>query len=285
MSAVNYDSDTSIGGPSGRFPSTRPSIIASSTDADPAVRRGAFDAIVAAYWKPVYKYIRLQWHKGNEDAKDLTQAFLTDLMTDRTLARFDSSRASFRTFVRVCVDGFVANDNQGAARLKRGGGHDLLPLDVDGVERELPAAAGMPMEEFFHREWQREMFSLGVEDLRSLARDTGKDVPLQVFEAHDLVDEPPSYSALAARFKLSEATVTNHLAWARRELRRLVLARVEAVTADRREFAQEVRALFGRPSSLGVGPQRAGKEMSWSPGERAPSDLGVGPQGASKKNK
>jgi len=217
--------------------------MASVTDADSGVRHRAFDAIVSAYWKPVYKYIRLQWHKGNEDAKDLTQAFLTDLLTGETLARFDSRRASFRTFVRLCVDGFVANHNQASARLKRGGAHVLVPLDADDVE--VPAAPGMPMEEFFHREWQREMFTLGVEDLRRLARDAGKDVPLQIFEAHDLVDDPPPYSVLARQFGLTESTVTNHLAWARRELRRLVLARIEAVTADRREFAEEVRSLFG----------------------------------------
>jgi RNA polymerase sigma factor (sigma-70 family) len=245
MSAVAYGPDTLIGGPAGRFPSTRPSVIASATDPDPRVRRDAFQAIITAYWKPVYKYVRLQWHKGSEDAKDLTQAFFADLLTDSTLVRFDSTRASFRTYVRMCVDGFVSNDNQTAARLKRGGGHDLVPIDVDAIERELPADRGVSMDEFFHREWQREMFTLGVQDLGRLARDTGKDVAFRVFEAHDLVDDPPSYAELAHRFGLSESTVTNHLAWARRELRRFVIARVEQLAADGREFAQDVQSLFG----------------------------------------
>jgi DNA-directed RNA polymerase specialized sigma24 family protein len=166
-------------------------------------------------------------------------------LTDSTLARFDSTRASFRTYVRMCVDGFVANDNQAVTRLKRGGGHDLVPLEVDAIERELPADPGPSMDELFHREWQRQMFTLGVDDLRRLARDTGKDIPFRVFEAHDLADDPPSYAELARRFDLSDSTITNHLAWARRELRRVVIARVEQVAGDGREFAQDVRSLFG----------------------------------------
>jgi RNA polymerase sigma factor (sigma-70 family) len=245
MSVVAYDSDTSIGGAAWRFPSTLPSMIATATSADPGVRREAFEAIIAVYWKPVYKHIRLKWHKGNEDAKDLTQAFLAELLTDSMLARFDSTRASFRTYVRMCVDRLVANDRQATNRLKRGGGRDIVPIDVDGIEGELPADPGASMDELFEREWQRQMFVLGIDDLRRLARASGKAVPLQVFEAHDLVDEPPSYAELARRFELSEATVTNHLAWARRELRRLVLSRVQAVTATPGEFGREVRSLFG----------------------------------------
>ncbi|HTD50653.1 MAG TPA: hypothetical protein VK771_08640 [Acidimicrobiia bacterium] len=222
-------------------------MLASAVNDDPGVRREALQAIVEAYWKPVYKYIRLQWGKTNEDAKDLTQTFLTDLLTDSTLARFNATRASFRTYLRMCVDGFVANQNQSAARLKRGGGQLPVTIDLEALERELPVDRGTSMEEVFHREWQRQMFALAVEDLRRTARNEGKHTPLAVFEAHDLVDDPPSYSTLARRFAVPESTITNHLAWARREVRRLVLARVERMTATAAEFAQEVRSIFGRP--------------------------------------
>jgi RNA polymerase sigma factor (sigma-70 family) len=245
---VGYDPDTSLGGPHERFPSTRHSVLDSAADREPGVRREAFEAIVAAYWKPVYKYIRLQWRKSNEEAKDLTQQFFAEMVEGEMLARFDAARASFRTYVRVCVDGMVANQAQAAARLKRGGGFELVSLDFDAVERELPAdPAGVPMEEFFHREWQREIFTLGVEDLRRLAREKGKDVPLRVFEEHDLADDPPAYAELARRHAIPETAVTNHLAWARRELRRLVLERVAAVTGGNRDFREEARSLFGPP--------------------------------------
>jgi len=245
--AVPVERDTSIGGPNAAFPSTRPSIVAAAIGDDEARRRTARETFVAAYWKPIYRYIRIKWRRGNEDAKDLTQAFLTEFLSAAGLGRFDAARGSLRTFVRVSVDGFVSHDARAASRLKRGGGFLVSPIeDDDGDVVDIAADPDVSMEEYFHREWQRQIFALGVDDLRAFARASGKDMPLAVFEAHDLVDEPPSYGALASTFHLTPATVTNHLAWARRELRRFVLARVDAATASAAEAASEARALFER---------------------------------------
>src|SRR5262245_13142449 len=113
--------DTKIGGPSRKFPTTRRSAIAATCSAQPEERRQALDAIVAAYWKPVYKYVRLKWHQSNEDAKDLTQAFFARAMEKEIFKDYRHEKASFRTFIRLCVDRFVMNESKYAQRLKRGG--------------------------------------------------------------------------------------------------------------------------------------------------------------------
>lgn len=66
------DRDTSIGGPHDRFPSTHLSLLEAAAA---GLTAEALDRVIALYWKPVYRYIRLRFHKGNEDAKDLTQGF------------------------------------------------------------------------------------------------------------------------------------------------------------------------------------------------------------------
>ena len=243
-----YDPDTSLGGPYAGFPSTRPSLLAAATGAELGVRQGALGAITAAYWKPVYKYIRLKWRKSNDEAKDLTQEFFAEMLEGALLADYDPSRASFATYLRMRLDGFISNHNRDAGRLKRGGGIELSSLDFDSAERELPAEAsgGLSMEDYFHREWQREMFALAVEDLREFARQKGKDVPLRVFEDHDLQEEPPAYAELARRYGIQETSVTNYLAWARRELRRLLLDRLAQVTGGDRDFRREANGLLGR---------------------------------------
>jgi DNA-directed RNA polymerase specialized sigma24 family protein len=243
---VVRDPDTSIGGDARRFPTTRDSLVAEASHPHEATRRAAFGDLSAVYWKPVYRYIRLKWHKDNEDAKDLTQAFLVDLFVDSTLADFDPGRASFQTYMRLCIDGFVGHAQESAGRLKRGGGYTRVLLDLETVGGDLPDDRPAPFEEFFHREWQRQMFALGVDDLGALARASGKHLPFRVFEAHDLVDEPPSYAELADRFGVAVSTITNYLAWARRELRRLVLVRAKATTVTPAQYSREVRALFGR---------------------------------------
>ena len=114
--------DTKIGGPSGKFPATRWSAVLASRSDDPAERSRALEAIAGAYWKPIYKYLRIRWGKSSEDAKDLTQEFFAKLFEKEYLNDFDPAKARLRTFLRVCVDRFVANDFKAATRLKRGGG-------------------------------------------------------------------------------------------------------------------------------------------------------------------
>ena len=52
----------------GSFPQTRHSMVAAIRSDRPEVRRAAFDALVKAYWKPVFKYVRLKWRTTPDDA-------------------------------------------------------------------------------------------------------------------------------------------------------------------------------------------------------------------------
>jgi hypothetical protein len=95
----------------------------------------------------------------------------------------------------------------------------------------------------------RALLSQGVDELRQETRGTAREIRFQVFECHDLHREQegarPSYRVIAERFDLPLTQVTNHLAWARRELRRLVLARLAEITGSDAELREEARDLFG----------------------------------------
>ena len=56
----------------------------------------------------------------------------------------------------------------------------------------------------------------------------------------------PSYAELAVECGLPVTQVTNHLHWARRQYRRLILERLRDLTLDEREFHGEARRLLGR---------------------------------------
>src|ERR1044072_1768905 len=123
------DPDTDIGGPLHKFPVTNHSAIVNARSDNQAIRRRAFDIILNSYWKPVYKYVRLKWQAGNEDAKDLTQGFFANAFEKNHFANSDVSTAVFQPFVRPCLAGFVANQRKAGARLKRGGGHEHFQFD------------------------------------------------------------------------------------------------------------------------------------------------------------
>jgi RNA polymerase sigma factor (sigma-70 family) len=227
-------------------------VVRGAASPDAETRRRAFEALVAAYWKPVYKYLRLKWRAPEEDAEDLTQGFFARALEKGFFDRFDPGRARFRTYLRACLDGFVANERKSAHRLKRGGGAEHVSLDFAGAEAEL-GRPGRPeagdMEEYFHREWVRSLFGLAVEALRRRCAEAGKSVPFALFERYDL-DGPdaarrPSYAELAREMGIPETQVTNHLAWARREFRRLVLQALKQATGSEEEFRAEARQLLG----------------------------------------
>jgi len=233
------------------FPATRHSIVAAMRSARPDERRSAFDALVTAYWKPVFKYVRLKWHASPEDAADLTQAFFLRAFEKDFFAGFDSSRARFRTFLRTCLDGFVANARKADARLKRGGAVTLIPIDFGEAERELRHQAGNLVDDFdayFHREWLRSLFACAADRLRDACAARGRADRYAVFEQYDLAPEEgdrPTYAELARRLGLSATDVTNELAAARREFRRLVLEALREQCASDEEFEAESRALTG----------------------------------------
>ena len=236
----------------GAFPATRHSVIVAARSADHDVWARAYETIVAAYWKPVYKYARLEWGLSREDAEDLTQAFFAQAHARDFFARYDPERSRFRTFLRTCLHAFAANERKAALRLKRGGGAPIVSLDFDGAERELALStrpADAEMDAYFRQEWIRSLLALAVDDLRERLGRMGKRTHFQLFERYDLFDDGdvrrPTYADLAQEFGLPPTQVTNFLAATRREFRVIVLERLRELTGSDEEFRLEARDLLG----------------------------------------
>jgi RNA polymerase sigma-70 factor (ECF subfamily) len=232
MTFERSDPDTAIGGTHDRFPSTQLSLLEATTAGVP---NSALERVAGLYWKPVYRFIRLKFRKGNEDAKDLTQSFFATAIQREFFARFDPEKGSFRTYLRMAVERFAASEHAAANRQRRGGGVVFESVDDQPATTESP-------EDVFEREWQRQLFVLGLEDLRALCEERGKQIQFRIFEVYDLTGgDHPSYAELAVIHGIAETSVTNHLAWARRMLRTSVTGRLRAVTSGERELREEMR--------------------------------------------
>jgi RNA polymerase sigma factor (sigma-70 family) len=238
-----------------RFPATRWSVVDAARSGDSGERDHALATLCAAYWKPVYKYVRLRWNRPAEDAQDLTQGFFAELLDRKLLAQYDSAKSRLRTFLRVCVDSFVMNQDKAAQRQKRGGNVLHVALDFQEAEGELrervidPAKIPEPqsMEEFFEREWIRSLFTLAIDDLRKRCAERQREKTFLMFEEYDLDgDQATSYDQLAQKYGIPGTDVTNALSWARREFRRVALERLRDVCGSEEEFQREAAAVFGR---------------------------------------
>ena len=230
------------------FPPTRHSVIERLRTHEEAGRSEAFGELVAGYWKPVYKYLRVRWRLAPEEAEDATQALFAEAFENAWFDRFDPGKARFRTFVRLCADRLVMNSQQAASRIRRGGGQQVLSIDFAGAEEELVVQVpGAPeAEEFFKREFVRALFDRAVRSLRKDCLARGREIHWQLFERYDLrAEQRPSYAELAAEFALTSGQVTGYLAQARRAFRTHTIAELKALCGSAQEFRREARDLLG----------------------------------------
>ena len=251
------------------FPATRLSVVERTRSSDAEVRRIALDAIIEAYWKPVYKYLRMKWSLAPDEAADLTQEFFTTALEKAVVEKYDPRRARFRTYLRMCLDGFASNAKKAERRLKRGGGVALVPLDFETAEGEMTVhraqstawgprmAAREPavvadVDDLFYREWVRALLERSVADLKRAAQESGRAVMFEVFRRYDLVDDEesrPTYAEIGRALGLTAATVTNHLAAMRRQFRTILLNRLRELTSSEEEWEAEAAKLLGGPST------------------------------------
>ena len=229
------------------FPTTRLSALDGIRSPDDPLRRTSWDVIAAAYWKPAYKHVRRKWGLEPDDAADVVQSFFARAIEKDFFTDFDATRARFRTFFRTCLDRHTLNEAKAKGRVKRGGDVQILSLDVEAAETELAHADPIAPDDVFDREWRRSLFAAAVASFRAECERTGKSTCFTVFERYDLSDDDkrPTYAEVGAVLGLPVTTVTNHLAFARRELKRHLLESLERITASRKELRDEAKSLFG----------------------------------------
>ncbi len=99
----------------------------------------ALEALCAAYWFPLYAYVRRHGF-SKEDAEDLTQAFFAKLLERRDIAGLRRENGRFRAFLLASMKHFLSNERDRAGRLKRGGHITHFPLDWGSADRQFQVA-------------------------------------------------------------------------------------------------------------------------------------------------
>jgi RNA polymerase sigma factor (sigma-70 family) len=130
-------------------------------------RSEALEALCRAYWYPLYAYIRRSG-QGPEDAKDLTQSFISQFLEKGALSLADRLRGRFRTFLLTALKHYLIDEDRRRTAQKRGGGRPLEPLEnEDGEERYQfePADLTSP-DVLYDRGWARAVLAQALSRLR-----------------------------------------------------------------------------------------------------------------------
>ena len=214
-----FEGDTSLHRGRPQFPSTRWSLLIEGTIAEGRVPRSYLDDLARLYWRPVYAYVRRQWSRSNEDAKDLTQEFFAWVVESGFVSRADPDRGSFRGFLKVSLEHFLSDAERHRRRLKRGGARIIESMD-EGLDRvDVPDAGQRTPGELLDEVWRREVLARVVDGLEDGYRCEGRRVYFDVFRDYFLDDAEVTYADLATKYGLDQNKVSNCLQHAKRRYR------------------------------------------------------------------
>jgi RNA polymerase sigma-70 factor (ECF subfamily) len=229
-----------------KFDTTRWSLVLTAASADSTASRDALAALCAIYWYPLYAFVR-RHGRSPDDARDLTQAFLTSLIERRDFDDLRRERGRFRAFLLASLKHFLANDAVRRRALKRGGGASTLPLEFDDAERRYgqePAAPETP-ETIFERRWALTVIDRVLAELRRDAIESGRVREFDALKACLLGEAPPGgYRAVAEALGTSEGAVKVAAHRLRRRFRAALHEHIAETVADPAEVDDEIRYLI-----------------------------------------
>jgi RNA polymerase sigma factor (sigma-70 family) len=235
-----------------KFATTRWSLVVTAAgDSDPA--RSALSELCEAYWYPLYAFAR-RTGSDEDEARDLTQGFFTELLAKGFLAQADHERGRFRTFLLASFRHFRSKERDRAQAAKRGGPLPPLSLDFTVGEQSYvaePLAVGTP-EQFFEKHWALTLLAQTLDDVRKDYAASGKSQLFELLEPTLSGDSPTaSYVQIGERVGMSEAAVKVAAYRMRQRYRDRLRTTVAATVADPSEIDDELRHLIlavGGPS-------------------------------------
>jgi DNA-directed RNA polymerase specialized sigma24 family protein len=228
-------------------------VIQAGGGGDSSVERAARERFFAAYWMPVYGYLRRRG-LAHAEAEDQTQGVFARLIANDGLATADPARGRFRTFLLRCVFNHLAKAREHATAARRdvrlGFALDALP---SAEAERLLAIDGLGAEEVFDLAWARQKLGEAVEVVREEWTRRGRAT---VFAAlRELLLQSPEagdYAAAASVAGLSEGAVKVEVFRLRSRLREVFRARVASTVTDVEEVEEEARHLLNLLARHGI---------------------------------
>ena len=91
------------------FATTHWSVVLAAGESDSPPAHRALETLCAAYWYPIYLYVRRKGY-GPDEAEDLTQEFFAQVIAKERLRLADRAKGKFRTFLLALLDYFLARE-------------------------------------------------------------------------------------------------------------------------------------------------------------------------------
>jgi RNA polymerase sigma-70 factor (ECF subfamily) len=186
------------------------------------------------------------------DAQDLTQEFFARLLEGDKLAAADPARGRFRSFVLTSMNHFLAGEREKARAKKRGGGREVLSLDLARAERrfDLEPADNATPDKAFDKQWALALLAHVLDRLEEEYRHCGK---AELFSALKQclagTRESQPYAELGTHLDMGEGAIKVAVHRLRGRYRELLQAEIASTVDSPEETKAELRYLFAVLSS------------------------------------
>jgi RNA polymerase sigma-70 factor (ECF subfamily) len=227
------------------FLTTHWSVVLAAKDKSSPESAAALEVLCRAYWFPLYAFVRRQGHSPS-DAQDLTQEFFARLLAKEYLQAADREKGRFRTFLRVALRRFLANEWDRARRLKRGGGHTPLPLDTTAAEQRYQAEGdnALAPDRLYEQRWARTLLEQALARLRADYAAAGNTAEFDQLKGALTAERGGiAYRDLAAALDLTEGAARVAVHRLRKRFREEFRAAVAETVSAPEEVEGELRHL------------------------------------------
>jgi RNA polymerase sigma-70 factor (ECF subfamily) len=229
--------------PQALFVTTRWSVVLAARDKASPDAAQALETLCHTYWYPLYVLTRSLGHPP-ADAQDLTQEFFARLLAKDYLRAVQAEKGRFRTFLRMALKRFLANEWDRLRAQKRGGGRVQVPFDTAIAEQQFqsePAAALTP-EHLYDRRWALALLAAAEARLEKEYAAAGKTAELRLLKPHLTARHGAiPYPALAAALGATESAARVAVHRLRKRFRELFRETIADTVAAPDELESECR--------------------------------------------
>jgi RNA polymerase sigma-70 factor (ECF subfamily) len=229
-----------------QFVTTQWSVVLAAGDGGGPDSADALAQLCAAYWYPIYSYVRRRIDNA-DDAQDLTQSFFTHLLEKRAVGKANPGRGRFRAFLITTLKNFLANHWQKARTAKRGGAATQLSLDFQSGESRyrIEPLDELTPEMLYERRWILTLLDQVLGRLRAELDQAGKG------EQFDVLKSALTGEATAHQYEIAgealgiSTTAAKQAAYRlRKRYRQLFRAEVACTLADPADVDDEIGRLL-----------------------------------------
>jgi RNA polymerase sigma-70 factor (ECF subfamily) len=229
------------------FPTTIWRLIRDAKDRESPEHLAAMNRFVAAYWKPVFYFIRAKGHAVDR-AADLAQEFFLQMLGQDWLSRADRRRGRFRTFLLTILSRFLSD--QGPSRLPKQKLFDQRLVSISALvgerDRRFEPADEETPEDLFMRQWARAVMSNVRRSLERFCHDKGRPDWYAIFCAIHFPaagERRATQDALAKILRLTRDQVRYGLEAVNCRFAELLRAEVAGLVGSEEDVEAEIREL------------------------------------------